>query len=556
MVELFWETMSVNSVMLVFCILAIGYLIGKTKIGTFEVGPIAGVLFAGLIFGHLQFKASACLQSLGFCLFIFSVGLQAGPRFFSVMRKDGLKYLVLAFVIGATGISSALIASHLFGLDPGYAAGALAGGLTSSPTLAAAQQGVITGAVSLPEGYSAEQILGNISAGYAITYLFGLVGLITIMRALPRAVGIDLTVEAAKSEKGDFGASGDTPYSPSDILVRAYRVEESIVLGATLAELENLMKEKAHIRKVKRAGAYIPLRPDLIMEKGDLISVIALRAGVADVIPRIGHEVSDPDLLEYSPEPSRIVVTKGAMVGTSLADLRILQKYGCFVSHLSRSGQMIEAKPSLSLEKGDVLSVTGPADELDRLGELLGHAERKIIETDLVTFSLGITGGIYIGAISVTIAGISIGLGTPAGLLAAGIAIGFLRSIHPTFGRVPEEVRWIFMELGLLLFMAGVGVSAGSQIVATVKTAGLPIFLCGITITVTPILVGLVFGSKVLKLNPALLLGGITGSLTSGAALSIVKGAAKSEVPALGYTGAYAFANVILTIAGTIVAVM
>jgi putative transport protein len=556
MIDLFLATLRANSVMLLFFILAIGYLIGKTKIGTFELGPITGVLFAGLIFGHFQFKASASLQSLGFSIFIFSVGLQAGPRFFAVMRQDGLKYFTLALMIGSTGIASALIASHVFGLDPGYAAGALAGGLTSSPTLAAAQQGVSTGAVSVPDGYTVEQVLGNISAGYAITYLFGLLGLIVIIDKLPRLVGIDLPAEAAILEKGDPESMVPDPLTPSDILVRAYQVEESRMLGMTLTELEHLMEDTAHIRKIKRDGSFIPLRPETVIRKGDLISVIALRERVKEVIPRIGHEVSDPELLDYSPEPSQLVIINRAVVGSTLGALRILQKYGCFVSHLSRSGQTLEAWPSLSLQKGDVLSVTGPADELDRLGELLGHSEREVIETDLVTFSLGISGGIFIGAITITIAGVTIGLGTPGGLLAAGIVIGFLRSIHPTFGRVPEAVRWIFMELGLLIFMAGVGVSAGRQILATLETAGLSIFVCGLIITVTPIFVGFIFGSKVLKLNPVLLMGAITGSLTSGAALSIVKNAARSDVPALGYTGAYAFANVILTIAGTIIAVM
>lgn len=556
MIDLFLETLRANSVMLLFCILAIGYLIGKTKIGNFELGPISGVLFAGLIFGHFQFKASPSLQSLGFSIFIFSVGLQAGPRFFAVMRQDGLKYFVLALMIGATGISSALIASRVFGLDPGYAAGALAGGLTSSPTLAAAQQGVSTGAVSVPEGYSAQQILGNISAGYAITYLFGLLGLIVIIERLPKLAGIDLPEEAGMLEKSDSGATGSAPLSPSDILVRAYRVEESQMLGMTLADLERLVEDIAHVRKIKRDGAFIPLLPETVIRKGDLVSMIGLRERVKNVIPRIGHEVSDPDLLDYSPEPSRLVIINKDVVGSTLGSLRILPKYGCFVSHVSRSGQTLEARPSLALQKGDVLSATGPADELDRLGELLGHAEREVIETDLVTFSLGISGGIFIGAITITIAGVTIGLGTPGGLLAAGIAIGFLRSIHPTFGRVPEAVSWIFMELGLLIFMAGVGVTAGRQIIATIQTAGLSIFMCGVIIAVTPIFVGFIFGSKVLKLNPVLLMGAITGSLTSGAALSIVKNAARSDMPALGYTGAYAFANVILTIAGTIIAVM
>ena len=161
--------------------------------------------------------------------------------------------------------------------------------------------------------------------------------------------------------------------------------------------------------------------------------------------------------------------------------------------------------------------------------------------------------GIALGTFSVTIGGISVGLGTAGGLLTTGLLIGYLRSIRPTFGRIPSAARWVFMELGLQMFMAGVGVSAGSGIVETLRSVGPSLVLCGIAVTVGPVVTGWLVGSLVLRMNPALLLGAITGAMTSGAALSIVNSAAKSTVPALGYTGAYAFANVILTLAGTLI---
>jgi putative transport protein len=216
-------------------------------------------------------------------------------------------------------------------------------------------------------------------------------------------------------------------------------------------------------------------------------------------------------------------------------------------------GVDIPLEGDIVVQAGDVVHITGPSSRVQAFGDMVGHIEREAEQTDLVTFSLGITVGLLIGTWTVTVAGISVGLGTAGGLLAAGLFIGYLRALHPTFGRVPGATRWVFMELGLMAFMAGVGLRAGSGILDTLAQSGLGLILAGVCVTSLPVLVGYVFGRRVLSLNPVLLLGAITGSMTSGASLSIVNAEAKSTVPSLGYTGAYAFANVLLTVAGSLI---
>jgi putative transport protein len=195
--DYFVEFLRSNSVGLLFAVLGLGYLLGKTKIRGFEIGSITGVLFVGLVFGHFGFDFNPTVQSLGFVLFIFSVGLQAGPSFFSVLRQDGAKYFALAVVIAVTGFSIALGFSKLLGFAPGAAAGLLSGGLTSSPTLAAAQEAIRAGDVPLPEGFTAQQVMTNVSTAYAFTDIFGFVGLILIIRFLPRLTGVVLVGVAA-----------------------------------------------------------------------------------------------------------------------------------------------------------------------------------------------------------------------------------------------------------------------------------------------------------------------------------------------------------------------
>lgn len=212
----FFSFLQEQPVFTFFFILGVGYLIGNIRFGSFSFGPVAGVLFIGLFLGHFDFRIPPGVQSIGFALFIFSVGYQAGPRFFDVLRTDGLRYFLLAVVIAATGFLVALIATKLLSLSPGTSAGLLAGGLTSSPTLAAAQEAIRSGQISPPVGMTADEMIGNVATGYAITYIFGLAGLIAIIKLLPQFLGIDLAADAKEMEKQEK-KDGIEPVNPGPV---------------------------------------------------------------------------------------------------------------------------------------------------------------------------------------------------------------------------------------------------------------------------------------------------------------------------------------------------
>jgi putative transport protein len=203
--------------------------------------------------------------------------------------------------------------------------------------------------------------------------------------------------------------------------------------------------------------------------------------------------------------------------------------------------------------KADIITVAGDSQAIERLAGRIGSIEKDIKETDLVTFSFGIVIGLLIGLISLKIGSINIGIGSAGGLLLSGIIFGYLRASYPTFGRVPPAARYIIMELGLMFFMVNVGINAGGGVVEALISVGPVLILCGILVLILPVVVGYLFGTFILKLNPALLLGSLTGAMTSTPALSALQDAAKSSMPALGYAGTYAFANVLLTMAGTLI---
>lgn len=544
------EILHAQPVLTLFLILGIGYLIGGIRIGSFSLGPVAGVLFAGLFLGHFDFRMSPGAQAVGFALFIFSVGYQAGPRFFDVLRTDGLKYFLLAIFIASTGFTLAVIAALLLELAPGTSAGILSGGLTSSPTLAAAQEAIRSGQISPPEGITADEMIGNVATGYAITYIFGLAGLIAIIKLLPQLLGIDLEKEARTLEASQESV---TAQQAANVSTRIYRVTNAEIIKLPIAQIGRQYWDKASIVKVRRNGKILKPAPDDFLQLGDELLVLAPVEFFTGTIAKFGEEVAPEAGTAQFTQTAQIVVINKQAVGKSIQELDIARKYGVLLTGISRMRIEVPRTADFNLRKGDILTVAGPHENIDLLGEELGHVEREIAETDMVTFTFGIAFGVAIGMLPINVGQLSIGLGSAGGLLASGLAIGYLRSVYPVFGRLPDGARWILMEFGLLLFMAGVGLRAGGDIIETFANAGPVLIMAGISVTLVPVLTGYYFGRKVLKIPPVLLLGGITGSMTSGASLSVVTKAANSSVPSLGYTGAYAFANVLLTIAGSII---
>lgn len=544
------ETLRVQPVLTLFLIFGVGYLIGGIRLGSFSLGPVAGVLFAGLFLGYFDFRMSPGAQAVGFALFIFSVGYQAGPRFFDVLRTDGLRYFLLALVIAATGFTIAVVAARLLELEPGTSAGILSGGLTSSPTLAAAQEAIRSGQVAPPSGVTADEMIGNVATGYAITYIFGLAGLIAIIKLLPPLVGIDLAAEARALEIADADAAAK---APANIAARIYRITNREVIQQPIADLSKDFWDERSVVRVRRDGDILNPGDAEYLRLGDELLVLGPVEYFTTTIAKLGEEITPDVDTAKATETAQVVVINRDLLGKTLSELELPRRFGVLLTGLSRMRMDVPLTSGVQLRKGDILSVVGPRDNVDLLGSEIGHVERPIAETDMVTFAFGIVAGVIIGLLAIQIGQVSIGLGSAGGLLASGLVIGYLRSVYPVFGRMPDGARWFLMEFGLLLFMAGVGLRAGGEIIETLTTAGPVLILAGVSVTLIPVLVGYAFGRKVLRIHPVLLLGGITGSMTSGASLSVVTSAAKSPMPALGYTGAYAFANVLLTIAGSVI---
>ncbi|WP_231877077.1 TrkA C-terminal domain-containing protein, partial [Oleiphilus sp. HI0067] len=346
---------------------------------------------------------------------------------------------------------------------------------------------------------------------------------------------------------------GSDDYNIGNISARVYRLTNESLTKVPVADLAEKYWDKRSVVRVRRNGEVLASNPNIRLQLDDEILILGTAEYFTEILADVGQEITPEKNTDALIDTAQIVVINPAITGKKLSDIKLPQQYGVLLKKLTRTRVEIPCDPDIELKKGDILTVTGLGEYIDLLGKDLGHVERAMMETDMVTFSFGIAIGVLIGLFAVNIGNLSIGLGSAGGLLASGLAIGYLRSVKPTFGRMPDAARWFLMEFGLLLFMAGVGLRAGADIIETLAAAGPTLILAGIVVTTVPIAAGYSFGRLVLKIHPVYLLGGITGSMTSGASLSVVTKAANSSLPSLGYTGAYAFANVLLTVAGSII---
>lgn len=548
-----YQVLAGNGIMLLFLVIGLGYLIGNLRIAGLPIGPTIGVLLTALFFGHHGLVLPAAVGTFGFTLFIFAVGLEAGPRFFSAFREDGKKYVLLALVVAAVGLAMTIALSRVFGFDAGFDAGLMAGALTSTPTLAAAQDAVRSG-LTTADAARAEEVLENIGVGYALTYMVGTVLVILVIRYAPRMLHLNLEAMALTyaKEKGIVASRRKAPTTAETLpIVRAYRVSEK-GHGKTVEQRRAELGAQGVVLKIRRDGKLLDADPRAELQAGDIVSLVASLETHRWARETLGaEEVLDADLLSYHVATQELVVLNRHVLGKPLKDLELAAKFGCFATGLVRAGVHLPVTDAVVLEKGDRILVIGEESRLRELSALVGYIEQDIEETDLVTFSLGIVIGSFIGLLSLALAGVSVGLGSAGGLLLVGLAVGWASSVNPTFGRVPGPARYLLKELGLMLLMASIGLNAGGGIVAGLMEVGPTIILCAVLVSTVPFAAGYLVGRRLLKMNPVVLLGSLTGAMTSTPALAMVTEAAKSGVPAIGYAGTYTFANVALTFAGT-----
>jgi len=540
----------------VFLAVGIGYFIGKIKVYGFNLGSTAGVLIAALIIGQIDVQVPGLLKTVAFALFIFTIGYKVGPEFFGSLKTEGLKYIFLSLVVAIVGLITAIILGKFLHFGPGTTAGLLGGAMTQSSIIGTADGAIKHLAITAVSKTTMES---NVAIAYAITYIFGTAGLILFFKLIPKVMRINLKAEAIKLKQAMSGGTDVTTSTPELFSwskrtnLRAYKIKNQEIIGKTIAAIETMFPQKVVVDRIKRGKNILTLEPTTIVQAEDIIVLLGEREALTHANKIIGSEVSDQDALSLVGEVLEICVLNRDAVGKTLDEISKQHGHGCFLKKITRQSHEIPITHQTKIKKCDVWQVTGAQDDVEKLVKYLGYPERKVVMTDLVMVGIGCFLGTLLGLLAVPIFGIPVTLGVGGGVLVSGLVFGWLRAMHPTFGQIPTSAQWIFTDLGLNLFIACVGLIAGPKAIHAIQTSGPSIFFAGVVMTLMPMILGLIFGKFILKINPVLLFGALTGAGTVTAALNAVKEEADSSMPALGYTVPYAFGNVLLTIWGTLI---
>ncbi len=541
----------------IFLAVGIGTLLGRIRIHGFTIGATACILIVAVILGQLgPFVISPVLKSIFFGLFVFTIGYRSGPEFFASLSFSTLSQVVLALVIGVCGLGIVLAFAYALHLDPGTAAGLAAGSLTQSSMM-----GTASGALNqlgLREDLLKQQ-QANVAAGYAVTYIFGyILVLLYVPLIAPKVMGINLKEEAAKLEAALAGGAEAT--KKGNLLYRKFQArayEVSKAAGWTVKEIEMQIGRRTVVERILRGGQDVDPKPDTVLEAGDHILLAGPSAAIVAVAPMLGKEIEGEHVMRSVPgDVLEVYVTRREWHGLTLAEIvRQVgnEARGVFLRSLVRRGQEVPVTPETRIYVGDVMTLVGLSQDLNRVVPKIGQPFRSSDRTDIVFLASGLAVGLLVGLLTLRVGAIPLTLGGGGGALIAGLICGWLRSRRPTMGAFPPAAQQSLSDLGLGGFVACIGLASGPAALAAIQAHGLMLLFVGMVVTLVPLLVGTLFAHRVLRMNPVVVCGALAGAMTVDAAVSGACDVAQSQTPVLGVAVPYAISNVVLTVLGPII---
>lgn len=563
--EYFITLLRENPIVPIFFTLGIGFWLGNISFKGFSLGPVTATLLTGVVIGQLDIPIGEPLKTVCFMLFLFAVGYSVGPQFFRSLKGDGLKQIIFALVEAGLCVATCVIMSRIMGYNTGTAVGLFAGSQTMSAVIGVG--GDTINSMNI-DNLTKQHLISMIPAGYAVCYVFGTIGTAWIIANLgPRLLGGVDKVKAeiaeieSEMEEGEFVAQPGLIVANRPVSFRAYRAEAKFFdRSRTVSEIEDALSKlvlRLFVERLRIKGEVTDVEPDVLVRRGDVIVIGGRRETVVNEAGIIGPEIVDHELLNFEAENLPVTVSKRGAAGLTLGELRKSDYMnGVIIKSLTRDDVRIPLHSRTRLEQGDVLTLVGlQHDVAIAVGEI-GYADRRTEITDIMSLSLGIAIGCLVGAISFQIGGIPLSISTSGGALLAGLFLGWLRNRRPTFGRMPRSVVWVMDNMGLNLFIAIVGITAGPSFITGLHEAGFGLFFIGIVCTTIPLILSIFIGNKIFKFPAAVTLGCVAGSRNAVAALGAIQDNLDSTLPAMGYTVTYAVGNFALIFAGIIVALI
>lgn len=554
-----------HSELAIFLTIAAGFWIGKIKVGQFSLGIVTSVLLVGVLVGQLDITIEEPVKSVFFLLFLFAIGYKVGPQFFRGLKKDGLPQVGFAVLMCVGCLVITWILALIMGYNAGEAAGLLAGAQTISAVIGVADDTINGLNISTEQK---NNMINIIPVAYAVTYIYGTAGSAWVLSSLgPKMLGgLEKVKAACKELEAKMGTSeADEPgfeHTRRPVVFRAYTIENNwFGNGKTVEQLESYFisqGKRLFVERMRHNHTIInEILPGQLLQKGDEVVLSGRREFAIGEEDWIGEEVIDPQLLDFPVEVLPVMIHKKPYANQKLEFIRKQPfMHGVSVRRIKRAGIDIPVFAQTMVDSGDTLELVGLKKEVETAAKQLGYIDRPTNATDMVFVGIGILIGGVIGALAIHIGGVPISLSTSGGALIAGLVFGWLRSKHPTFGQIPESSLWVLNNVGLNMFIAVVGISAGPSFIQGLKEVGPMLFIIGILATSLPLLLGLILARYVFHFHPALALGCTAGARTTTAALGAIQEAVGSETPSLGYTVTYAVGNTLLIIWGVVIVLL
>ncbi|MDE5880891.1 MAG: aspartate-alanine antiporter [Muribaculaceae bacterium] len=550
----------------VFLTIGLGFLLGKVKIKGIALGTVTSVLIIGVLVGQMDINVGGPLKSVSFLLFLFCIGYSVGPQFFRSLRGDGLKEVLFAVVVCALILAASIGVAFWFDLNPGQAAGMMAGASTASPVVGAAEDTIN----SLPGDPSAiKSMVDAIPVCYAMTYVFGTLGAVWLLGYVGPALmdGIDKVKSMTRElEKTLSPASGNDPASFNacrPVAFRAY-VADGIWMSEprTVAMLEEKFERlgrRVTVERIERkdgSGRIDAITPDIVIKPGDTVALAGRREMIVTDIQWLGQEVPGVDLLNFPVEDVDVTVSKYCNVKTIRDLFENKWMDGVDIKSIKRNDIPLNPLEHTAIKPGDILELVGLKKNLDRAAKEIGYADPRTLATDFVFVGLGILLGGLLGALAIKLGNVPVSLGASGGALVSGLVLGWLRAKRPVYGAIPKASLWVFNNLGLNMYIAVIGIASGPSFISSFAEVGPKIFIAGLIVTLVPLFFAIIIGHKLFKFHPAVTLGCCAGARKTTAGLGAVQERLGSSVPALGYTIMYAVSNTLLIIFGIVLVLL
>jgi putative transport protein len=561
MIDWFVQTLRTYPEIAIFLSLALGYYFGSFTYKGLGLGAVTATLIAAVIIGQLEIKIGSPLKPTFFLMFLFAIGYGVGPQFVRGIAQDGIPQALFAAMVCFFCLGAAYLGAKLAGYSVGSAAGLYAGSQTISASMGLATDAINRLGLS-PE--DAKKTLDAMPVAYAVTYIFGTIGSAIVLALIgPALLGIDLEAACKQYEEKHGGTreAGGPGTAWHQFELRAYRIRAGgNIVGKTVQQAEALLPEqRVFIQRIRRGDTIMEATADAVFREGDIVAVAGRRDVLVNLIGSTAEEVNDRELLAVPIEGVDVYVTSKDVDGKTLAELAgSPNARGLFLRKIVRGATAtnIPILPNTQLQRGDIVTLVGRTPDIAAGTKMLGYPDRATDVADVAFIGGAITIGALLGALVYKVGSVPLTLSTSGGVLIAGLFFGWLRSVRPTFGRIPSSTVWFMNSVGLNVFIAVVGISSGPGFVAGLQQLGFSLFLWGVAVTTVPLILAMYTGKYLFRFDDAIVLGACSGARTTTASLGMINDRAKSQIPGLGYTVTYAVGNTLLTVWGMVLVIL